>query len=95
MPDDDEVEWDDVSFGLASETRFLIMLELRQQERTPTQLAERTEKNPSHVSRGLSELADRDLVRCLTPDASKGRIYALTSKGERVLDEVKRLVSDG
>lgn len=91
---DEELDWDAVSFVLSSETRARLLLELRDAEQTPSQLAENLGKHRSHVSRGLTELGDEDMVECLTPDQTKGRIYAITDKGDRVLRKVHEMTGD-
>jgi len=52
---------------------------------TPTELSTKLEVSLPQVSRTLSELVSQELVRCTTPNRSKGKIYRLTSRGIDVL----------
>jgi hypothetical protein len=45
----------------------------------------------SHISRSLRELTEKGLVQCLTPNATKNRIYGLTELGQKVLSELLRM----
>ncbi len=41
------------------------------------------------VSRALSELAEKELVKIVNPKAKTGRLYELTSKGKKIQDKLK------
>lgn len=51
----------------------------------PKELAKETGIPLSHVSNVLSELIQKNVVVCLTPDLKKGRMYSLTKEGSEVL----------
>lgn len=85
------VDWDDVGYVMASRPRFAVASRLRAGRTSPRELSERLGIPLSHVSLALKQLQERDLAECLTPDLRKGRIYALTAKGEKVLDEIVRM----
>jgi DNA-binding MarR family transcriptional regulator len=60
---------------------------------TPSELAEYLDRNPSDISRTLTELSKQGLVVCLNPNRRKGRIYALTKLGTdtlKSLDQIRR-----
>jgi len=59
--------------------------------KTPTQLSKLMKASPPNVSLKLGDLVRRGLVECLNPRESKGRIYRLTERGERVLRIIKRM----
>jgi DNA-binding MarR family transcriptional regulator len=73
----------------ASEYRKDILLTLAGRRLTPKEIAEETEYYLSHVSNTLSDMEERDLVNCLTPDRNKGRIYVLTDEGEEMVGELQ------
>ncbi len=85
------VDWDTVSFVLASEPRFKILLELREEKSTPTELTEKIGIADSRTSTVLGELNDRKLVKCLTPKRRKSKLFTITEKGDRILQEVHKL----
>lgn len=51
---------------------------------TPSGISNGTGVLINHLSRVLKELNDKGLVRCINPEAKKGRIYCLTWIGEKV-----------
>lgn len=53
---------------------------------TPTGISNSTSILISHLSKVLKELTDKNLIICINPEAKKGRIYRLTSIGEKVQD---------
>ena len=73
----------------ASDYRRDILLALAGERLTPREIADETEYYLSHVSNTLSDLADENLVECLTPDRNKGRIYTLTQEGQELADELR------
>lgn len=87
------VNWKKYGYVIASTYRQKVVLALRESERTPKQIAERTRLHPSHVSHVLADLLERELAICLTPNLRRGRIYALTQEGKEIaakLEEERR-----
>lgn len=74
----------------ASEYRKNVLLTLDERRLTPKDIAGETEYYLSHVSNTLSDLEDKGLVECLTPDRNKGRIYVLTDEGKEMMEELKK-----
>ena len=52
---------------------------------TPKEIAQQSKLHLSQVSRGLREMEKRNMVRCMTPNLKRGRIYAATEKGREAL----------
>jgi hypothetical protein len=78
--------WSDFSFVASSRYREQVMSALAPAPRLPNQIARDTSLRLTHVSRALRELAGRQLVQCLTPDAKgHGRLYALTDVGSNLV----------
>jgi len=73
----------------ASKYRKKILEELNKNVKTPTVLEKETNIKISHVSRALKELSDLRLVKCLTPDLKKGKMYHITKLGKEVLESIK------
>lgn len=84
------MSWDDISYVVASKTRKSIVLKL-ETPRTPTFIAKDLNLNLANVSRSLSELEDKGMIVCLTPDQRTGKIYSLTKKGNKALETIKNM----
>jgi|TARA_B100001971_G_C17728347_1_gene304692 DNA-binding MarR family transcriptional regulator len=56
---------------------------------TPTEISERLEIDITQVSRNLSQLREKGIVKVLTPTLRKGKIYSLTESGNQYLDNLK------
>lgn len=84
---DSGVDWDGVSFIYSSKYRGMVLDELADRPKATSKIAESQDVDMSHVSRALGELRERDVVELLVDeDTRKGRIYALTEKGEEVAE---------
>ena len=81
-------DWDKFGFIKASEYRKEILIELDGAPKTPTELSNKTNIHRSHISNTLNELLDKEVVKVLNPDASKGRLYQLTEEGEKFADKL-------
>ena len=78
---------DDIGFIKAGKYRIKIMELLKNSTlATPAEIAENFGIYHSQVSRTVSELKEKGLISCTTPNRTKGRIYRLTKKGIKVLD---------
>lgn len=86
-------DWKLLGFILASGYRTKIVLMLTQQMATPKQIATSTNLRIGHVSNVLRSLADKELVECVNPEAKRGRIYGLTTKGAEISELMKKLGS--
>lgn len=60
---------------------------LNEGQKTPKQLTKESGINFSHISNVLRQLQEIGVVECLTPELRKGRIYALTKKGKKLVKE--------
>ncbi|MCH8914945.1 MAG: winged helix-turn-helix transcriptional regulator [Thaumarchaeota archaeon] len=84
------MSWEEISYVVASKTRKLIVLKL-ETPRTPTFLAKDLSVNLANISRSLSELEEKGIVICLTPERRMGKIYSLTKKGTKASDIIKNM----
>jgi predicted transcriptional regulator len=83
------MNWKLYSFVVRSEQRRKIILSL-EKPKTPTQIAQEIKASVSHVSRALSQFAEKEIVECLTPKEKVGRVYTLTKAGKEILKHLKR-----
>ena len=44
---------------------------------------------PTDISKTLSQLKEKDLVRLLNPENKRGRLYELSEYGKKILDLMK------
>lgn len=82
--------WELLSF-LQGRVRRSVLESLGQGPRTPSSIAQSSGEHLSHVSRALKELVDKGLAECMTPDVNKNKIFRITEKGQRVLEELHRM----
>lgn len=55
----------------------------------PTDISEKTGIHRNNVSRILSQLREKNLIRLLNPENKRGRLYELTDYGEEILKLMK------
>lgn len=73
----------------ASEYRREILRTLAAEDLlTPSEIAERTDRHLSHVSGTLTDMEDRGVVECVTPERQKGRLYSITERGSDITEYV-------
>jgi len=73
----------DAGFVKASDHRVAVLRRLAQSPAIPKEVKQETGRPYSRVSEALKSLSDRDLVVLLVPEGQKkGRLYALTERGE-------------
>lgn len=85
-------DYDDAAFVISSRYRMEVLNQLNESPRVPSDIAEGSEFAITHVSRSLSEMRGRDLVELLVDEeTTKGRVYGITSKGERTLEKCEEI----
>jgi len=82
--------WELVSFAKAH-LRRTCLESLTKGPKTPAAIAKASKEDLPHISRALRELADKGLVECLTPSASKNRIYQITPTGQEILSKLQEM----
>jgi DNA-binding MarR family transcriptional regulator len=82
--------WDLVSFA-QSHARKVCLLALATGPKIPTAIASAAGMNLSHISRALRELSEKGLVKCLTPNLTKNKIYQITPSGLEISEKLKIL----
>jgi DNA-binding MarR family transcriptional regulator len=85
-----------LSFVRGSEYRSWIIQSLaaRGRPEIPKEISAATGIRSDHVSRQLQQLNEQELVTVLNPDAARYRYYTLTEKGQRFVDQVRKLEDD-
>lgn len=69
----------------SSDYRKKVIIQLSKGVKTPTILEKETNIKISHISRTLKELSNLGLVKCLTPDVKRSKMYTITNLGKNIL----------
>lgn len=81
--------WDLISFVKSSNKRFQILSLLNDALSTPSDISKKLNIPISHVSSTLSELSERDLIVCLTPERRKTKLFETTKTGKSILLKIE------
>ncbi|WP_077067797.1 winged helix DNA-binding protein [Haloarcula rubripromontorii] len=84
---DDKNELDLAAFIAGSDYRKLVISGLLEDAKQPSDLADEGDAARSHVSRALSELRERNLVR-EHGGGTRAKLYSLTDLGRRVAEHI-------
>ncbi len=82
------MNWEKYGYVAASRYRQKVLKLLKENPKTPKQLSGETNLHLSHVSATLSELIEKGLVKCLTPNLRRGKIFSLTEEGTEIAKEL-------
>ncbi|PIR39933.1 MAG: transcriptional regulator [Candidatus Zambryskibacteria bacterium CG10_big_fil_rev_8_21_14_0_10_34_34] len=77
-------KWEDVSFVISSSYREKVLNGLNV-PKIPSKLSKEIGINKAHVSRALSELLNKKMIKCLTPEIKKGKIFLITDYGKTII----------
>ena len=83
-------KWEDVSFIISSEYRKKVLGSL-ENPKMPSKLSKELDINKTHISKTLKELESKGMVKCLTPNSNKGKLYVISDYGKDILKEVLKL----
>ena len=78
----------EISYVKISKYRSKVMKSLDGDVKIPTVIAKDSEIRPNHISKVLAELKEHELVECINPEVRKGRLYRLTNKGEKIINNI-------
>lgn len=77
-----------IAFVQGSGHRTNIVLYMKYDLYTPTQIGEAIGIRTNHVSNLLSQLKKKNIVYCATPNIHKGKLYSLTDEGKKVFEYI-------
>ncbi|MBI1935572.1 winged helix-turn-helix transcriptional regulator [Candidatus Woesearchaeota archaeon] len=80
-----------ISFVMSGEIRVNILQILAKSNKTPSLLAKEMKTHQSTTSRALAILQKKGLVICLTPKSKLSRIYSITNKGKKIINEINKI----
>ena len=78
-----------IEFVKLSKNREKVLKALENETLKPTKKKKKTDIHRNNVSRILSQLREKDLVRLLNPENKRGRLYELTDYGQEILNLMK------
>jgi len=90
----EDTNWDLISFIMSSKYRYEVLKKLYKTQSTPSILSKKTKISINHISNILRELMGKNLVKCLTPDKRKGRIYNITDLGREIQFKIEKMLSN-
>ena len=82
------MDWKKYGYVLASSYRQRMVLSLKDGPKTPKQMSLILRLPLSHVSSTFKDLVNNGIVKCLTPDLRKGKIYGLTKDGYEIAEKI-------
>ena len=85
LSEEDQREWELISYVISSSMRLRVLIKLDKGVYTPKQLSEALNVQISRISTVLKELRERRLVKCLTPQQRKGKLYTITKDGRKII----------
>ncbi|MDO5819466.1 MAG: winged helix-turn-helix domain-containing protein [Methanobrevibacter sp.] len=78
-----------IEFVKLSKNREKVLKTLEGETLKPSDISKKTNIHRNNVSRTLSQLREKDLIRLLNPENKRGRLYELTEYGEKILNLMK------
>lgn len=81
-------DWNLVGYIKASNYRLNILTLLSKGNKIPIEIKNELKLYITHISTILKELGDKGLVKCLTPNLKKGKIYTITTLGKEILNQI-------
>ena len=78
----------EISYVQISKYREKVMKSLDGDVKILTVIAKDSGIRTNHISKVLSELKAHELVECINPEVRKGRLYRLTEKGKKIIDNI-------
>jgi len=83
-------KWEDISFIISSGYREKV-LKILDNPKTPSKISKELDINKTHISKTLKELKLKKLIKCLTPNSNKGKLYNISNHGKEILKEISNL----
>mgnify|MGYP000983698751 CR=1 FL=1 len=85
------MNWEEISFVTRNKIRFSVLISIKNEVKTPTEISKDTSFPITHVSTELKKLEGRGFVKCLDPNVRKNKFFCTTEKGKRLLLEISKL----
>ena len=80
----------EISYVKISSYREKVMNTLKDVTKMPSEIAKDAGIRQNHISNVLRQLKEHEMVECLNPEVKKGRLYRLTEKGEKIVENIDK-----
>ena len=84
----------EISYVNISKYRTKVIKSLEESPKIPSVIARDSGIRTNHISKVLSELKAHELVECINPEVRKGRLYRLTDKGDEIVKNLEKQISN-
>ena len=78
----------EISYVKISSYRERVMKSLENDVKMPSEIAKDSGIRQNHISNVLRQLKEHEMVECLNPEVKKGRLYRLTEKGVKIVENI-------
>ena len=72
-----------------SSYRVKVLKSLGEDVKMPKEIASDSGILPNHISNVLRQLKEKEIVECINPEVSKGRLYRLSDNGLNLLNSLE------
>ena len=79
---------EDIVYVKNSQYRTKVMMSLDGKVKIPSEIANDAEIFQNHISNTLRQLKEHELIECINPEVKKGRLYRLTDRGEKIVNNL-------
>jgi predicted transcriptional regulator len=85
--------WDEIYFVTKNKIRFRVLVNLKKDKKTPSELSKELPFPITHISTALKNLEETGFVECLDPSARKNKYFRITPAGINLLSKIKDVCS--
>ena len=79
---------EDIDYVKNSQYRMKVIKSLDGNVKIPSEIANDTEIFQNHISNTIRQLREHKLIECINPEVKKGRLYRLTDRGEKIVNNI-------
>ena len=79
---------EEINYVKRSKYRLKVIMSLEDDVKIPSEIANDAEIFQNHISNTLRQLKEHGLIECINPEVKKGRLYRLTDKGEKIVNNL-------
>ena len=83
------MDWDEIYFLVSNRIRFRVLICLKKEPKSPSELSKELSFSLTHISTSLKNLEERGLVEQSKPIVRKNKLFKITPKGENLLLEIR------
>ena len=84
------MDLNEADYVLRSKIRLNLLISLKSEPKTPTQISKEISAHITHVSEALKQLETKGLLSCLNPNDKKNKSYYITEDGKNLLNAISK-----